>query len=89
MLGVNGSFDFLVVGGGTAGLTLATRLAQNGSFSVAVVEAGGMQRAIRTRIVNTALIATLKASTNSRAAIPLRFRLWYLETRMGRARSRE
>lgn len=26
--------------GGTAGLTIATRLAQNGSFSVAVVEAG-------------------------------------------------
>ncbi|KAK4550856.1 hypothetical protein LTR36_000436 [Oleoguttula mirabilis] len=39
--GANASFDFVVVGGGTAGLTLATRLAQNGSFSVAVVEAGG------------------------------------------------
>ncbi|KAK5113127.1 hypothetical protein LTR62_003706 [Meristemomyces frigidus] len=39
--GANASFDYVIVGGGTAGLTLATRLAQNGSFSVAIVEAGG------------------------------------------------
>ncbi|RHZ46918.1 GMC family oxidoreductase [Aspergillus thermomutatus] len=32
-------YDFIVVGGGTAGLTVATRLAQH-SFEVAVVEAG-------------------------------------------------
>ena len=38
---MNASFDYVIVGGGTAGLTLATRLAQNGTFSVAVVEAGG------------------------------------------------
>lgn len=38
--GVNASFDYVIVGGGTAGLTLATRLAQNGSYSIAVVEAG-------------------------------------------------
>lgn len=37
--GTNASFDYVIVGGGTAGLTLATRLAAN--FSVAVVEAGG------------------------------------------------
>lgn len=36
----NATYDYVVVGGGTAGLTLATRLAQNGSYSVAVVEAG-------------------------------------------------
>ncbi|KAL8801769.1 MAG: hypothetical protein Q9182_004241 [Xanthomendoza sp. 2 TL-2023] len=35
------SFDYIVVGGGTAGLTLATRLAQGCTFSVAVIEAGG------------------------------------------------
>ena len=39
--GINASYDYLVLGGGTAGLTIATRLAQSGSFSVAVVEAGG------------------------------------------------
>ncbi|KAG9567676.1 alcohol oxidase, partial [Aureobasidium melanogenum] len=38
--GVNASYDYVVIGGGTAGLTVATRLAQNGSYSVAVIEAG-------------------------------------------------
>lgn len=38
--GANASYDYVIVGGGTAGLTLATRLAQNQTFSVAVVEAG-------------------------------------------------
>lgn len=40
--GLNASFDYVVVGGGTAGLTLATRLAQSGKFSIAVIEAGGL-----------------------------------------------
>lgn len=31
----------VVVGGGTAGLVVATRLAENGTYTVAVVEAGG------------------------------------------------
>ncbi|KAL9092349.1 MAG: hypothetical protein Q9159_000857 [Coniocarpon cinnabarinum] len=39
--GVNASFDYVVVGGGTAGLAIATRLAENATNSVAVVEAGG------------------------------------------------
>ncbi|OHE92605.1 GMC oxidoreductase [Colletotrichum orchidophilum] len=38
--GRNASYDYIVVGGGTAGLTLASRLAAT-SASVAVVEAGG------------------------------------------------
>ena len=36
--GVNASYDYVIVGGGTAGLTVAARLATK--FSVAVVEAG-------------------------------------------------
>lgn len=39
--GANATFDYVVIGGGTAGLTIATRLAENRSLSVAVVEAGG------------------------------------------------
>lgn len=39
--GVDASFDYVIVGGGTAGLTVATRLAQSGAFSVALIEAGG------------------------------------------------
>jgi choline dehydrogenase len=36
--GRNSTYDYVVVGAGTAGLTIATRLAQR--FSVAVIEAG-------------------------------------------------
>lgn len=39
--GVNATYDYVVVGGGTAGLAIAARLAENQSVSVAVVEAGG------------------------------------------------
>ncbi|KAK2594911.1 hypothetical protein QQS21_007359 [Conoideocrella luteorostrata] len=38
--GDNATFDYVIVGGGTAGLTLATRLAEQQSGRVAVVEAG-------------------------------------------------
>lgn len=36
----NAIYDYVVVGGGTAGITVGTRLAQHG-FKVAIVEAGG------------------------------------------------
>ena len=39
--GKNASFDYVVVGGGTAGLTIAARLAEDASITVAVIEAGG------------------------------------------------
>jgi len=35
------SFDYVIVGGGTAGLAMARRLSEHGSNSVAVIEAGG------------------------------------------------
>lgn len=38
--GKNATFDYIVVGGGNAGLTIAARLAEAQSGSVAVVEAG-------------------------------------------------
>ncbi|KAK2598138.1 hypothetical protein QQS21_005689 [Conoideocrella luteorostrata] len=37
---INSTYDYVVVGGGTAGLAIATRLAQNSSQTVAVVEGG-------------------------------------------------
>jgi len=39
--GENAAYDYVVVGGGTAGLTVATRLAQDGRYTIAVLEAGG------------------------------------------------
>lgn len=39
--GRNATFDYIIVGGGTAGLTIAYRLAEDGRNTVAVVEAGG------------------------------------------------
>lgn len=36
----NVTYDYVVVGGGTAGLTIAARLSENPALSVAVVEAG-------------------------------------------------
>ena len=39
--GTNATFDYVIVGGGTAGLTIATRLAEDPAISVAVIEAGG------------------------------------------------
>jgi len=37
----NATYDYVVVGGGTAGLAVAMRLAENTSYTVAVIEAGG------------------------------------------------
>lgn len=37
----NATYDYVIVGGGTAGLAVAMRLAENASYTVAVVEAGG------------------------------------------------
>ncbi|KAK3067577.1 hypothetical protein LTR53_015484 [Teratosphaeriaceae sp. CCFEE 6253] len=37
--GENATYDYVVVGGGTAGLAIATRLAEDGRYSVAVIEA--------------------------------------------------
>lgn len=39
--GSNATYDYIVVGGGTAGLGVAYRLAEDGTKQVAVVEAGG------------------------------------------------
>jgi len=39
--GKNASYDYVIVGGGTGGLAIAARLAENKNTSVAVIEAGG------------------------------------------------
>lgn len=42
------SYDFCVVGGGTAGLVLANRLTESGKHTVVVFEAGGPPPDVRT-----------------------------------------
>lgn len=39
--GKEGSFDYVIIGGGTAGLAMAARLAESRNNMVAVIEAGG------------------------------------------------
>lgn len=41
VIGINASYDYVVVGGGTSGLAIAARLAEIPGATVAVVEAGG------------------------------------------------
>lgn len=43
--GQSATFDYVIVGGGTAGLTLATRLSASQGLRVAVIEAGGFYEA--------------------------------------------
>jgi choline dehydrogenase len=38
---INTTYDYVIVGGGTAGLAVAYRPAENGTNTVAVIEAGG------------------------------------------------
>jgi choline dehydrogenase len=39
------TFDYVIVGGGTAGLVVASRLSEHANVTVAVIEPGGDQRA--------------------------------------------
>lgn len=38
------TFDYIIVGGGTAGTTVAARLAENPAMTILVIEAGGDNR---------------------------------------------
>ncbi|KAJ7242188.1 hypothetical protein B0H12DRAFT_1074375, partial [Mycena haematopus] len=48
---VEDQFDFVVVGGGTAGNVVANRLSENSTFNVLVLEAGGSNAGVLDIIV--------------------------------------
>jgi len=51
--GVDASYDYVVLGGGTAGLAMAYRLAESGTFKVAVVEAGDFYELVNGNVSTT------------------------------------
>lgn len=51
--GIHTTFDYIVVGGGTAGLTIAKRLAEDRSVIVAVIEAGTLYQVSEPLIAET------------------------------------
>ena len=69
--GVNATYDYVVVGGGTAGLTIASRLAAEPSISVAVIEAGGFYEAEDGNISVVPGYCTVYAGTDPADTNPL------------------
>lgn len=62
------TFEYIVVGGGTAGNVVATRLAQRG-FRVALVEAGGLYQAQSLEAIPAAATLYIGTSPHVRSAI--------------------
>jgi choline dehydrogenase-like flavoprotein len=53
---LNGAtYDYLIVGGGTAGLALANRLSADAGTSVAVIESGGSGNEVQDRLLSPGL----------------------------------
>jgi choline dehydrogenase-like flavoprotein len=59
-------FDYVVVGGGTAGCALAARLSEDSRRSVCLLEAGGSGRSVFIKVPGTLVMAQRSASLNWR-----------------------
>lgn len=62
------TFDYVVVGGGTGGSVIATRLAQH-SFKVALVEAGGLYEFESLAAVPAADVLPVGSDPNTQSAV--------------------
>ena len=60
------AFDFVVVGGGTAGCALAARLSEDPGHNVCLIEAGGTGRSLAVRIPGAIALAQRSATLNWR-----------------------
>jgi choline dehydrogenase len=66
MADVAQGFDYVVVGGGTAGCALAARLSEDSRRTVCLLEAGGSGRNVFARVPGTLVMAQRSASLNWR-----------------------
>ncbi|KAI0158327.1 choline dehydrogenase [Xylariaceae sp. FL1272] len=58
------SYDFVIIGGGTAALTIAARLSEQADFSIAVVEAGSYYQITNTLVSSTPACAVALTGTS-------------------------
>jgi len=66
MEGLEQGFDFVVVGGGTAGCVLAARLSEDPGVRVCLIEAGGSGKSLFVDIPGTLVLAQRSAALNWR-----------------------
>lgn len=73
MMDVAQGFDYVVVGGGTAGCALAARLSEDSRFTVCLLEAGGTGRSVFVDVPGTIVMAQRSAALNWRlSSVPQR-----------------
>ncbi|KAH6662818.1 versicolorin B synthase [Halenospora varia] len=76
--GIPASFDYVIIGGGTAGLTVARRLAANASITVAVIEAGDFYQFANGNLSEIPAYASSFTGNNPIAKNP--YLDWYMYT---------
>lgn len=67
---VKGEYDYVIVGGGTAGLTVADRLTEDGKTTVLVLEVGELGMvALRAKMLLSGMRCTLDANASRRSRL--------------------
>ena len=69
--GTNASYDYVVIGGGTASLTIASRLSEDPRLRVAVVEQGGFYELDNGNLSTVPAYCTAFAGTDPNDTNPL------------------